>query len=46
MTEEDYIKDLDYRIRWLLHTHELFSEDGTYCFPDGDVYEAADWPDK
>jgi hypothetical protein len=30
--------DLQAKIRFLLETHKLWSEDGTYSFPDGDTW--------
>ena len=35
---EAYLKDLDYKIHWLLEHAGLYGEDGTFAFPDGETY--------
>lgn len=30
--------DYDYRLHWLLDVANLWSEDGTFAFPDGEIY--------
>lgn len=32
------IRDLEDKIRFLLDTYDLWSEEGTYTFPDGDTF--------
>lgn len=39
------LKDLYDKISWLLTYGEHWSEDGTFCFPDGDVWHKPHHPE-
>jgi len=34
-----FIEDLTEKVYFLLSTYNLWAEDGTYTFPDGDTWE-------